>query len=225
MHYLYFRFVCIVAVSLFISCKGPKPKIIKSPPYYSFKDVFTNKLDARLLEVSGIAWDSHIDKFYAHNDESGTLFILERETKSVMNAYKFAGRGDYEDVAIFRHIPYVLRSDGTILKILIDSVAGTARAIESPKLDITGSRDFETMYTDTTRNALIIVCNKEANGAVLRSFPYGEAIARVFEKRASRAVPVGLLSTHVGSNAIPCVVGIPKAFSTFELLSLGAKLA
>jgi hypothetical protein len=158
MHYLYFRFVCIVAVSLFISCKGPKPKIIKSPPYYSFKDVFTNKLDARLLEVSGIAWDSHIDKFYAHNDESGTLFILERETKSVMNAYKFAGRGDYEDVAIFRHIPYVLRSDGTILKILIDSVAGTARAIESPKLDITGSRDFETMYTDTTRNALIIVC-------------------------------------------------------------------
>ena len=158
MHYLYFRFAFIVALSLFASCKGPKPKVIKSPPYYSFKDVTTNKLEAPLTEVSGIAWDADIDKFYAHNDESGTLFVLEKETKAIVKTYKFAGRGDYEDVAIFKHIPYVLRSDGTILKILVDSAGGTARAIESPKPDISGSKDFETMYTDTSRNALIIVC-------------------------------------------------------------------
>jgi hypothetical protein len=111
-----------------------------------------------LTEISGIAWDSDIDRFYAHNDEAGVLFVLEKETKKIMKSYKFAGRGDYEDVAIFRHIPYILRSDGVILKILIDSVAGTAQAIESPKLALSGSKDFETMYTDTSRNALIIVC-------------------------------------------------------------------
>lgn len=158
MHYLYFRLTVLLVVCFLSSCKGPKAKVIKSPPYYSFKNVYTNKLEPKLTEVSGIAWDSDIDKFYAHNDESGTLFVLERETKAIMKEYKFAGRGDYEDVAIYKHIPYVLRSDGMITKVLIDSVAGTATAVEVGKLEITGSKDFETMYADTGRNALILVC-------------------------------------------------------------------
>ena len=167
MHYLYFSSRIIsysfILLCFFSSCKGPKPKVIKSPPYYGFKDVYVNKLDNRLREISGLAWDRNIDKFYAHYDEAGTLFLLERETKDIMKEYKFAGRGDFEDVAIYDNEPYVLRSDGMIMKVVIDSAAGTAKGIEAGKLGIGGTNDFETMYTDTGRKALILICKNCAS--------------------------------------------------------------
>lgn len=173
MRFLYFTAKFIVWGGLLAivqsSCK-PKGRLIQSPPGYDFSQPFTNKLDLKLKEISGIAWDSKADEFLAHNDESGKLFFLDEETKDIKREYKFAGRGDYEDVALYDGIPYVLRSDGMITKVITDN-AGNAKGEEVGKIGISGSNDFETMFADTSRKALILICknckmdNKESVSA------------------------------------------------------------
>ncbi len=150
-------FICCIALLLAASCKQ-KRKIIKSPPHYNFSEVQTIKLDLKLKEISGLAWDAEHNEFLAHYDESGYLFALDKETKAIKppSPYKFAGKGDYEDIAIYNGTPYVLRSDGLMIRIVRDSAG--VRGVEAGKLSITGSRDFETMYADTARKALIVVC-------------------------------------------------------------------
>lgn len=120
--------------------------------------MYTIKLDLTLKEISGLAWDPTRNEFLAHNDESGKLFVLDKETKAVIppSPYKFAGKGDYEDIALYNGVPYILRSDGMITRIIRDSAG--VRGEEVGKLNITGTNDFETMYADTARRALIVVC-------------------------------------------------------------------
>ncbi len=141
------------------SCKTPKARIIKSPPNYNFSQAQPIKLDLRLKEISGLAWDGIKDEFLAHYDESGKLFVLDKSTMLIKppSPFVFGGKGDYEDIAIYKGIPYVLRSDGLITKIIRESAA--VQGIEAGKLAITGkSNDFETLYTDTSRKALVMVC-------------------------------------------------------------------
>src|SRR5262249_22075191 len=114
----------------FVGCK-PKTQKFKSPPHYNFGTVYTNKLDdKRLLEISGIAYDTKGNVFLAIQDESDSLFILDREDKTIKEALKFGDKGDYEDVALYNGAPYILRSDGTIFKFLRDSVSGRPFSIE-----------------------------------------------------------------------------------------------
>lgn len=145
----------LLAVAVLSGCK-PKKRVIKSPPHYNFAEVQSIKLDLKLKEISGLAWDADRDEFLAHYDESGHLFVLDKATNVITADYQFGGKGDYEDVAIYNGVPYVLRSDGMITKIIRDSAG--VRGVEAGKLNITGTNDFETMYADTARKALIIVC-------------------------------------------------------------------
>ena len=139
-----------------MGCKQ-KMRMIKSPPHYNFSTVFTDKLDLKLKEISGIAWDSKSNTFLAINDESGNLFVLDKETKLISAEYLFGDKGDYEDVAILNGIPYMLRSDGTIFKFIKDST-GKTYGPEAGKIGLSGSNDFETMYSDPARKALIVMC-------------------------------------------------------------------
>ena len=51
-------------------------------------------------------------------------------------------------------MPYILRSDGMITKCSSGKVYG----LEAGKIDLPGTNDFETMYSDPARNALVIIC-------------------------------------------------------------------
>ncbi len=151
------KLIPVLACVLIMGCEQKK-RIIKSPSHYKFSEAYTIKLDLKLKEISGLAWDASRDEFLAHYDESGSLFVLDKETKAIKppSPYKFAGKGDYEDIAVYNGVPYVLRSDGMITRIIRDSAG--VRGLEVGKLNITGTNDFETMYADTARKALIVVC-------------------------------------------------------------------
>ncbi len=148
----------LLVVVLNNSCK-PKKLVYKSPPHYNFSDPKEYKLDLLIREISGLAWDSQNDEFLSHNDEKGVIYFLDKETKEIKQGreIKFAGKGDYEDIAIANGIPYVLLSNGTITKIVTDS-AGVKTGVEAGKIGISGTNDFEAMYYDSTRKALIILC-------------------------------------------------------------------
>lgn len=140
-------------------CGKPRARIIKSPPNYNFSEAQTIKLDLKLKEISGIAWDTDRDEFLAHYDESGKLFVLDKSTLKIKppSPFVFGGKGDYEDVTMYEGVPFVLRSDGMITKIIRDSAS--VQGVEMGKLAISGkANDFETLYADTARKALIMVC-------------------------------------------------------------------
>ena len=141
---------------LYTGCQ-PKPKILKSPPHYNFSKVEIIKLDDKLREISGLAYDSKANYFLGVNDELGTLFFLDKETKFIKNEFPFVEKGDYEDVAILNGTPYILRSDGKIIKFVKDS-SGKATSADMGTVGLSGENDFETMYSDPVRNALVVLC-------------------------------------------------------------------
>jgi hypothetical protein len=150
--------IVFATVSLLAAGCKQKTKVIKSPPHYSFKDVQEQKIDLKLKEISGLDWDRDKEQFLAHYDESGNLFVLDKGTYDVLppSPYKFGKKGDYEDIAIYNGVPYILESNGTITKLIWDSVG--VHGVEAGKIGITGTNDFETMYADTARKALILIC-------------------------------------------------------------------
>ena len=140
-----------------LSACRQKKRILKSPPHYNFSEAVTEKLELKLKEISGIAWDNKNNEFIAHNDESGKLFFLDKESKLIKAEYVFGGKGDYEDIALINGVPYILRSDGMITKFMKDS-AGKAYGIELEKISLSGTNDFESMYYDPDRKALVLLC-------------------------------------------------------------------
>lgn len=145
----------LVGSMLLFSCKQKK---LASPPHYKFSDVFSVKLDTKLKEISGIAYDGKINMFLAVDDELGKIFYLSRDTRAIMEEYDFAPAGDFEDVAIYNGKPYILRSDGFLFRFDKDSSSGKGAGHELGQLPITGTNDFETLYTDIERKALIMLC-------------------------------------------------------------------
>jgi len=151
-----FYISCIVFVFI-VSCK-PKKYIYKSPPHYNFSTVFRDKLDLKIKEISGIVWDNQNDEFIAHNDEKGIIYYLDRDTKGIKREFVFTlSKGDYEDIAIVKKDIYVLQSDGKLFRIVTDS-AGKQNTFDAGHLESSGKNDFETLYYDAERKALIMLC-------------------------------------------------------------------
>src|SRR5574339_1290939 len=124
------HFVVLCILFVFTGCK-PKKYVYQSPPHYNFAKPVDFNLDIHLREISGIVWDNHNDQFIAHQDEKGQIFFLDRSAGAIMgDPYVFTPeKGDYEDIAIIDKDIYVLRSDGAIFKIGIDS-AGKRNSVD-----------------------------------------------------------------------------------------------
>src|SRR5690606_19179387 len=74
------------------------------------------KLPRILAEISGLAYLEE-NKVVAVQDEQGKLYIYNLSSEKIEKEIGFAGRGDYEEVAIHEDVAYVLLSDGSIIKI------------------------------------------------------------------------------------------------------------
>ena len=149
-------FFCLFFV-VTISCK-PKKFVYKSPPHYNFSQALPIKLDLKIKEISGVVWDNHNDEFIAHNDESGTIFYLDKNNGDIVKEFQFSpSKGDYEDIAIANNEIFVLRSDGMLFRIVTDS-SGKQKSFDLGKLELSGKDDFETLYYDADKRALILVC-------------------------------------------------------------------
>ena len=150
-------YISSVVFVFIVSCK-PKKYIYKSPPHYNFSTVFRDKLDLKIKEISGIVWDNQNDEFIAHNDEKGIIYYLDRDTKGIKREFVFTlSKGDYEDIAIVKKDIYVLQSDGKLFRIVTDS-AGKQNTFDAGHLESSGKNDFETLYYDAERKALIMLC-------------------------------------------------------------------
>lgn len=121
-------FPLLFACFLVFSCNSHKKSAVESPEGYDFaagKKLFlTNKLE----EISGIAFVPGNDTLLkAINDEDGRIFSVSLNSpKQKTEPFKFAGKGDYEDIAFFAGKWRVLESNGVIHSVLIeDSLVDT----------------------------------------------------------------------------------------------------
>lgn len=213
---------------LLAGCKRPQPKVIKSPPHYNFSQVLTAKLDLKLQEISGLAWDNQRDEFLAHFDEKGILFVLDKETKQIKGEYPFGEKGDYEDIAIYKGVPYVLISDGTIIRINRDGAGKVTGGETMGKVGITGTNDFETMYADTARKALVIICKNCASDDKKTVSAYafypdstGFVNTPVYQIDAAK---VAEMSPHKTSKLQPSAAGIHPVLKKLFIISSAANL-
>lgn len=118
---------------------------------YSIENTY--HLPAILEEVSGIVWLSN-NTFACIQDEDGFIFIYDTKQNAIIENIKFAGTGDYEDLAINNNDVYVLRSDGLIFEIL--NYKSENRTISTFKTPFSEANNMESLTFDTLNNRLLI---------------------------------------------------------------------
>lgn len=146
----------LLCPALMAACKQ-KVRVLKSPPNYSFAFGAVDKLDSRIQHISGITWDNKDNLFYAVNTGSDSLYALDRISRSINDVYPLGAEGDYEDVALYNGAIYVLRKDGVITRFIKDST-GQVSIKKVGEMNLAGSNEFESLYADTARKALVLIC-------------------------------------------------------------------
>ena len=76
----------------------------------------TWRLPELLNEISGMSYIGN-DQVACVQDENGKIFIFNLVESKITKRISFAGKGDYEGIAVKRETAYVLRSDGTIFEV------------------------------------------------------------------------------------------------------------
>lgn len=158
-----FQKKCLPVLFLFFVCTllfvaGCKQKG-SSPPDYDLGSPETTLLGSTLNEISGIN--------YISAEDSTLLGIVDGQRKVFMLNMRTAKLSDYtvdvvpansdpEDIVKKDSSVFVLLSKGIIYE--VPDAAKDTVGIKIYDLGLEGKNDFETMYFDSSENALIIMC-------------------------------------------------------------------
>jgi uncharacterized protein YjiK len=94
--------------------KKKNTKSKKTPETVSIKQQW--QLPEILREVSGIAWLDK-DRFACVQDEAGTIYIFNKHSGQVEKEILFTGAGDFEGLTLNGNTAYVIRSDGALFEV------------------------------------------------------------------------------------------------------------
>lgn len=130
----------------------------KNPPGYDLTQPVKYFMSDGLLEISGIAlYRGRADSVYAQQDESGRVYYMKLGEKKPEFS-KFAGTGDYEDIAIMGDQVFILRSDGTLFAFTFKQVRSgdipNVRKLEG----LLPKGEYEGMYADEKSKQLYVLC-------------------------------------------------------------------
>ncbi|MBB1286309.1 SdiA-regulated domain-containing protein [Flavisolibacter sp. BT320] len=163
MRKMLFQKKCLPVLFLFFVCTllfvaGCKQKG-SSPPDYDLGSPETTLLGSTLNEISGIS--------YISAEDSTLLGIVDGQRKVFMLNMRTAKLSDYtvdvvpansdpEDIVKKDSSVFVLLSKGIIYE--VPDAAKDTVGIKIYDLGLKGKNDFETMYYDSSENALVIMC-------------------------------------------------------------------
>ncbi len=150
-----FRFLCLSLLSFLLYSCGPKSTTIVSeiPGYNVNQPKAELKFPPLLDEISGITYYAKDSSLFAIQDEEGFIYKIFPYHPDSMLRYKFAGRGDFEDVALANGIFYVLRSDGDIYAANIATEVKTQHYNFPEK-----NNEFEGLFYDDSVHKLRLMC-------------------------------------------------------------------
>ncbi|TCZ67196.1 hypothetical protein [Flaviaesturariibacter aridisoli] len=109
-------------------------------------------LPEALREVSAIAWAGN-NRIACVQDNDGIIYFYDIGAGKVADQFTFAGKGDFEGLAIAGNTYYVLRSDGMLFEITRGAGKPEVRTYQGP---FSNHNDCESLSYDAARNRLLI---------------------------------------------------------------------
>jgi len=123
----------------------------------AYERVYT--LPSELDEISGITFlPGNLDVIYAVQDEEGILYAYSLSQAKIIGQYKFAGKGDFEEVATDGEFFYVLESKGTIYSFPVD-LKDTENKVKVHK-GLLEKGEYESMAYDPQDESFMVVCKE-----------------------------------------------------------------
>ncbi|MCC8360324.1 SdiA-regulated domain-containing protein [Salinimicrobium sediminilitoris] len=184
----------------------------------------TWKLPSLLKEVSGIAF-LEPGKIACVQDERGSIFIYNLKESTIEKEIKFAGKGDYEGIAIKEDVAYVLKSNGMIYKIA--DFLNSAK-VESFQTFFSSKNDMEGLFYDKSQDRLLLaVKSKDPNsddqkGIYAAQLPSLQVKEKpVFKLTFKEEIFDDILEEDIGETFFPSEVAINP--SSGEVLILEAR--
>jgi uncharacterized protein YjiK len=118
------------------------------------------ELPSDLKEVSGI---TYIDdqRFACIQDEKGKIFIYNRASNKIENEIPFGVMGDYEDIAVKDNMAYVVRADGRLFEVDMNS---GKNSVKEYKTFLTVEHDVEGLCYDKNNNRLLLAIKDDEPG-------------------------------------------------------------
>lgn len=112
----------ILLMTIAFSACAQTKEAYKSPAGYDLTQPVKYDMPEDLFEISGIAFhEGNAGMLYAEQDEDGKVYSL-KPGDATATAVKFAGHGDFEDIAISNNYVIVMRSEGTFFTMPFDQV-------------------------------------------------------------------------------------------------------
>lgn len=145
------------AVSAFLGCGLKKNSKAISPKGYDLQHPKIFYLNDALTEISGIYFYPKDSSVFAISDEYGFLFKIHLNKNFITKKWTFGKGKDFEDVNYHDNNFYVLESNGNI-QTLRFSASGDTITTQTSLFPVKGKNEFETLYYDSVRNSLIMIC-------------------------------------------------------------------
>jgi hypothetical protein len=144
---------------LLASCQasGAKTETVISPPGYDLASPEKFLMPEDLDEISGLLYIGPPGLLYTLNDEEGKIYRLDLTNKTRLKPFKFAKKGDFEDLCADEHYIYALKSNGKIFRItnaFTDSFS--TKEFDYPEK----GNEFETIFFDPSTKKTVIMCKK-----------------------------------------------------------------
>jgi uncharacterized protein YjiK len=155
------KYFLLVFALIAISCVSKaqdKSNVATDCPYDLHEPDRVVKLPKVLNEISGIAFLGE-DKLAGIQDEKGVVFFLSGITGEIDLELDFGENGDYEDIALAKSGPYVLRSDGVLFKITITK--NNEPEIKQIKTPLGDDNDTEGLFLFRGATSIWIACKED----------------------------------------------------------------
>lgn len=162
-NYLIMHIRYLVIFFLLLSCNRFKKqdKNFTSPSGYDLREPVRYYVRQSMQEISGIVLAPDEQHILSVNDEQGRVFSLDITANKPYTSWKFDKGGDYEDLATNGKDWIVLKSNGHLYQVT-GLFTDSTDAIPY-KFEHEGKDEFETLYFDSARNSMVMICKSCAS--------------------------------------------------------------
>ena len=162
----------ILSSMFFTSCDSTAPEEKEEEEEVSVSYDFDNpdsnfQLPALLDEISGISFIDDSTLIAVH-DETGFIYFIDANSGALTRNINWGDAADYEDIQIVNGDAWILRSDGRLFELGLDSEY-EVESIAEYTTTLSSANDTEGLAYDLENNRLLIAC-KESPGIGYSSF-------------------------------------------------------
>jgi uncharacterized protein YjiK len=165
----------ILPLALSFLLNGCAQPPISHFPYQLDQPDQTFELPQSLHEISGLGMGPNGKTLAAVEDETGSLFLLEKTTGRILHEIPFWKDGDYEGVEFVGEEVFVVKSNGNLYQ--IQNPATEAQIVIKHDSPYKKEYDIEGLALDPSHNRLLLACKGDAgvpNGRAIFSFHLGQ---------------------------------------------------